>query len=208
MNDSRRRWTDSSRRRAVTLIEVLLVLVILVLVAATAWPSLGRSMADQRLRDAADTVRAEWSRARAKAMSSGVAQRFCYITDDSIFWIEPCEDVSSNGGAAAAVPGATASTEHDNRQLPDPVIFLEGLVYEEAANPLSMAAGWDAELGQPGSPDEGQRGAPVVFQPDGTCTASRLVLSNENDRAITVSINALTAIAVVSEVRDAEEIGP
>ena len=208
MSFKRKKRTDPCRRRAVTLIEVLLVLVILVLVAATAWPSLGRSMADQRLRDAADTVRAEWSRARAKAMSSGVAQRFCYMTDDSIYWIEPCEDVSSNEGEDALPRGDAATSEHDDRQLPDPVTFLEGRVYEDAADPWSVAGDWGAELGQPGPLDDGQRGAPVVFQPDGTCTAARLVLSNENDRVITISINALTAIAVVSEVRGAEEVGP
>ncbi|MBN2217459.1 MAG: prepilin-type N-terminal cleavage/methylation domain-containing protein, partial [Pirellulales bacterium] len=63
-------------RRGVTLIELLLVLAILALVAATAWPSLERSLADQRLRDAADTIRAEWQHARAQAMSSGVAYQF------------------------------------------------------------------------------------------------------------------------------------
>ena len=54
-----------ARRRGVTLVEVLLVLVVLTLIAAIAWPSLQRPFADQRLRDAADMVRAEWASARA-----------------------------------------------------------------------------------------------------------------------------------------------
>ena len=101
MNVIQRRQIDTNRREGITLIEVMLVLVILVLVAATVWPSLERSFADQRLRDATGMVSAQWARARAKATSSGIAYQFCYRPEDSSFWIEPCEEMAASLDEAA-----------------------------------------------------------------------------------------------------------
>ena len=70
-------------RRAVTLIEVLLVLALLVVLASMTWPALDRPMANQRLRKAADRVRTAWTRARIDAMSTGQTILFqCTLESD------------------------------------------------------------------------------------------------------------------------------
>jgi len=204
----RRSRVNGSRRRAVTLIEILLVLTILVLVAASAWPSLERSMADQRLRDAADMVRAEWQHARAEAMSSGVAYQFCYTPEDRTYWIEPCEDLagSADGSTSIAAGGSSGTTSAaDRRQLPETITFAGGHVDRESTETTAAdeaSSSKDTPLQASGN---GESNVPVVFSPDGTCSSAQVTLRNENDRSVTLSIHGLTAIAVVGEVASAEE---
>ena len=205
MNALRRsRAQDHGTRRAVTLIEIILVLAILVLVAAAAWPSIDRSLADQRLRDAADVVRAKWQHARAKAMSSGVAYQFCYSPDERTFWIEPCEDTTA--ADVTANPSGTTS-EADRSELPEQVTFVEGKVAGSSTETLPTDTSTTMEQSQPLEPETTEQNAPVIFSPDGTCSTAELTLRNDHDRVITVSIHGLTAIAVVGEVFNSEE-GP
>jgi hypothetical protein len=191
------------------LVELLLVLAILALIAATAWPSLERSLADQRLRDSADMVRAEWQHARAKAMSSGVAYQFCYTAEDRTYWIEPCEDVDASAEASASSGGGgSSSSEADRLELPEEVTFVEGKVGEPSAEGMASEEAPAMERSAVEVPEDGEPNAPVVFSPDGTCSSAELTLRNEHERSITVTIHGLTAIAVVGEVFDAEEGRP
>ena len=187
-------------RRAVTLLEVLLVLIVLSLVAAATWPSLERSFADQRLRDAADLVRAEWSSARAKAMESGVDYRFRYTLEDRRFWIEECQDTGSlgNGLDSATALGSGAHEE----TLPEEVVFHEGEVKSDSTEEGADTMPGDGEV-DPGSLEGGESGAAIVFRSDGTCSSAKLVLRNEYDRGITVTIRGLTGM---SEARDISPI--
>jgi len=167
-------------RQALTLLEVLLVLAVLALLAAAAWPSLERSLADQRLRNAADVVRAEWSHARAKAMSSGVAQQFCHEPDGRGYWIEARDEGTAVANADAAAPSAAADGFADARRpgqsfLPDGIFFFT-------------------------------ENTPIIFYPDGACTTARIVLRNENDRGIALSIRGLTAVSAVGEIFQLEEV--
>ncbi|MEA1952541.1 MAG: hypothetical protein U9N87_14265 [Planctomycetota bacterium] len=109
--------------RAVTLVEVLLVLVVLTLIAATAWPALERSFANQRLRDAADLVRAEWAAARAEAMRLGAARQFHYTPEEQTYWVDPCEDNTGSSGDSSESVNVPADAEADGRYmtLPDEI---------------------------------------------------------------------------------------
>jgi len=194
-------------RHAVTLIEVLLVLVILVLIAATVWPSLERSLADQRLRAAADMVRAEWGHARTKAMSSGIAYQFCYTPDERTYWIEPCEDLQAPGGQSSSTQGNSrpaAQPEPDKQQLPEEITFLRGRASEQSPETMSADQTPPQDVVPP-ELENGESNAPIVFAPDGTCSSGELVLGNEYERGITVTIHRLTAIAAVGEIFNVEE---
>ena len=63
------------RRAGFTLIEVILVLTILVAIAALGIPMMRGTLAQQRLKYAADQIRGEWLDTRVKAMEEG--QIFC-----------------------------------------------------------------------------------------------------------------------------------
>jgi Tfp pilus assembly major pilin PilA len=63
------------RRAAFTLVEVMLVLIILVLIAALGVPVLKGTLARQELKTSADRIRGEWIDMRVRAMEEG--QIFC-----------------------------------------------------------------------------------------------------------------------------------
>ena len=189
-----------TRRRAVTLVEVLLVLVVLALIAATAWPSLERSFADQRLRDAADLVRAEWAGARAEAMRSGIAQQFHYTPQEQTFWVQPCEDVPGSTGVNAPTDAEAGS---DHSILPDEIYFHEGEVQEDrsaSADQVSQSGEVD-----PSMIEDGEPGAPIIFYPNAECSSARIVLRNEYDRGITVTIRGLTGMSDTHEIFSIED---
>ena len=186
-----------ARRRAVTLVEVLLVLVVLTLIAATAWPSLERSFASWRLQDAADLVRAEWADARAKAMRLGAAQQFHYTPQEQIYWVES-SPIDAN---------APADVESDSRHLtlPHEIYFHEGQVQSDGLQAASADQATQSEEIDPAMIEDGEPGAPIVFYPDGTCSSARLVLRNEYDRGITVTIRGLTGMSDVRKIFNIED---
>ncbi|MBN2291995.1 MAG: hypothetical protein JXM70_06185 [Pirellulales bacterium] len=196
--------------RAVTLVEVLLVLVVLTLIAATAWPALERSFANQRLRDAADLVRAEWAATRARAMRLGTAQQFHYTPEEQDYWVNACEDDtgSMNGSSSTSNISANAGTDGSYLMLPDKIYFHEGET--QSASSPNASTDRTSMTGQsdPGTIVNGEAGAPIVFYPDGTCTSARLVLRNEYDRGIEITIRGLTGMSDSGEVFYVEDHTP
>ena len=76
-------------RRGFTLLELVLVLMLLVIVAGLAVPSLSRSVAGERLRRSGDTIRTQWARARVKAMKSGRIHVFQYQAGGDQYQTQP-----------------------------------------------------------------------------------------------------------------------
>ncbi len=198
-------------RRAVTLLEILLVLAVLVALGAVAWPSLDRSLADQRLRHAADMVRAQWAQAHVRAVSTGTQQRFRTEPGGRRYWIEPIEDEPGLAWAGPAGGGAqgpdAASLPPDHRLLPDDVVFGE-VTIESLAD-----SGTESLFDPSGAADRAlmdglQVQGTVVFYPDGTSSSARLVLRNAHARCVVVLLQGLTAVAKVGEVFPAEETLP
>ncbi len=65
-------------RRGFTLLELTLVLALLVVISAMVWPAFEKPLASERLRRGADKVRAEWTRTRVRAMTTGSPHVFRY----------------------------------------------------------------------------------------------------------------------------------
>ena len=190
-----------SFRHAVTLVEVLLVLALLVALVSISWPALERPLSNQRLRNAADAVRVEWGRARIEAMSSGQTLLFRYSIEGDRYAIErqagpeSSPDVESADGSAGlsgyqSRPGALYWSE---LKLPDGVIFLSGETAEDTrADALGLESGVSGEADMNWS-------EPILFYPDGTTSAATLVLKNEYDRCIEMSLRGLTGVVNVGE---------
>jgi len=96
-------------RRAYTLFELLLVLVLLVLLAAIAYPTLDGVLATFRMTEAADMVRANWADARAYAMNEGRAYRFSVISAKATF-VSP--RTARSFGVAGTHPWQTQTIRH------------------------------------------------------------------------------------------------
>jgi prepilin-type N-terminal cleavage/methylation domain-containing protein len=95
------------RRRAFTLIEVLLVLALMAAVAALTWPSVLRQIKDYRLRMAADKIRTEWCLARIDAMRTGCVYTFRRSGDGNHF----SRQRESDNGTAAGAPQVQSQSQ-------------------------------------------------------------------------------------------------
>jgi hypothetical protein len=212
-------------RRAVTLLELLLVLCLLVILAAFSWPALERPMASQRLRAAASAVRAEWSRARVKAMSSGQTVQFRYAPNGNQYSIELTADAALSPDLLSAgelddypgdVQNELAAAEGPQLKLPEGVTFVCG---ETAGEALAGAAALETELwasegtalgdtalGDIAWEDTGWS-EPILFYPDGTSSDARLVLKNEHNCRVELSLRGLTGVVTLGDVYAADDLG-
>lgn len=176
-------------RRAVTLLEVMLVLSLLVILASIAWPALQRPMANHRLREAAAIVRTEWTRARVHAMSSGRIYVFLFAPAGERFSIECREDID----AAHDMPDY-ATTTPVQRALPAGCHFVGW-----RRRPDDITTANTTRVETPDSP------MPLLFYPDGTTCDAVVVLENEAGRRIEVSLRGLTGTTTVGELSMAEQ---
>jgi len=181
----------------VTLLELLLVLAVLAAAAALAWPALQRPLADQRLRKAADLIRAQWVTARVEAMESGETILFrCtpggnrYSLQLAALALADPQAADAQTALAGPAQGETLAADDFNPQtglLPEGVSFV-------GAEQIVLA-------GQSGlQPGASQACTDLLFQPDGTTTDSRLVLCNQDGSTIELTLRGLTGVVTVGPV--------
>jgi len=80
------------RRRAHTLLELILVLAIIIIVGALSVPSLGSMYGYYKVNGAVDAVRSAWAEARAHAIDQGRSYRFSVQHDGRAYRVAPDED--------------------------------------------------------------------------------------------------------------------
>ena len=191
---TRARIPTAGARGALTVLEVLLTLCLLVVLASLAIPAVSRPLAGYRLRKAAEQIRVEWGRARVDAMYSGITHVFRSCAGDNRYWIERqtgCDaatDAISNTGSDRAAQEANPSHRVPH-SLPEGVRFA-------ADRPSSQAESQTADSVADRS---------ILFFPDGTTSTVRLTLRNQHDRCIEVALRGLTGMATVGEPYAAEE---
>ena len=201
-----RRRSSRPNRHAVTLLEVLLVLAVLVALASITWPAMQRPLSTQRLRKAADAVRVVWARARVKAMSTGQTLVFRYSVEGDRYSIQYHAGPEFSADTASAEAQDSVTNDQDplafvfgrEPKLPEGVIFMSGETAEDTrAGSLLLEEAPMAEAGTTWS-------EPILFYPDGTSSTVRLMLRNEFDRAIELSLRGLTGVVTVGEPYSAE----
>jgi prepilin-type N-terminal cleavage/methylation domain-containing protein len=190
------------RRHGFTLVEVCLVLALLVVLGAISAPLLGGSFARAELQGAGDLLRAAWSRARLAAMESGQAYVFRFQPNGSEYQIVTLTDLGTPG--AETLPEVDAT----NEQKPEDILRLaenrlpEGVIF--AAGEVSASSQVLATLG---TSDGGTWSSPILFHPNGTTSDATLVLANDAQQTIRVTLRGLTGISNVTEVGK-EAVGP
>jgi len=208
-------WRERGRvRRAMTLLELILVLALLVMIGAMAMPAFKTPFEYHRLRQGGELVRVEWNKARITAMQTGQTQVFRYAPESNTFQVMPYfseQDVLEADAASSASLGlgmngplmapASAAPATVERELPQGVLFVQGEVESDArsfaiqqqlqVNPIGMA----------------MEATPVLFYPDGTTSDARVVLTNQYQQLfIVVSVRSLTGIVRVSDLLNADEL--
>ena len=182
------------RHHGLTLVEVTLVLALLLVIAAVSTPLLERSFTRASLQGGADLLRAAWGKARLAAMESGQPQIFRFELRGSRFLITTLDALSSPEGDP---PVETDDKPRDpadilrlrEARLPDGVVF--------AAGDIASSKQVEAMLG---AVPAGVWSNPIVFRPDGTATDASLLLANDDQQTIRVTLRGLTGISGASEV--------
>jgi Tfp pilus assembly protein FimT len=197
---------DPTDRRAMTLFEILLVLVLLVIVGSLAAPLFDGSFASLRLRRGADQVQAAWMEARLQAIQTGRTHQFLFQPDSGVYRVEQWQVIQDSAGMAdlslaASDPNRSARTDWlpYQAELPEEIKFVEGdALMLDAANERTVetlnqvgGAGWSA---------------PILFFPDGTTSAASVVLRNERRLSQRVTSRALTGVARVSDVLTEDQL--
>ena len=187
-------------RRAMTLLEVLLVLCLLVILASMAWPVLERPLANQRLRQAADAVRTEWTRARVEAMSSGRTYVFSHGLESDAYRVGDLQN-------AEYVP-ETVDEEYGEACRSASYALPEGCQFVAGETRLDDRA--EMAFGEEAAPEADADGTvwsePILFYPDGTTSDATVVLENEYHRRIELTLRGLTGVATVGELYESEDV--
>lgn len=158
-------------RRAYTLLEMLLVLALLVILGALAYPSVDGMYSGIRLKAGADNLRSALAQARAHAMDEGCSYRFGVVAGQGNYRVAP-EGADYWGDGAPAAPA-----DPDN-----PPLVLEDKLPKGIVFTLDDLGGG------------GGGWVPVVtFLPDGTATDDRqFTLRLPGCRPVIVRLRALT----------------
>jgi prepilin-type N-terminal cleavage/methylation domain-containing protein len=186
--------TIRARHHGLTLVEVLLVLALLVVISAVAVPVLEGSFSRAGLQHGGDLLRAAWSRARLAAMESGETCAFRYEHRGSRYQIAT---LASLGTADSQLPAETENAEYDpsdlarlsRDRLPEGVVFADGNVAasSQVAATLGPAAtgGWSM---------------PILFFADGTSSDATVLLANDDQQTLRVTLRGLTGLSSTGEI--------
>ena len=197
-------------RPALTLLELVLVLAVMVAAAAIVLPALRGPMNDQRLRQAADLILAQWTSARVAALNTGRIHVFRYQSGTDQYQVQAWFSDSDAVEASIDQPGSSGPGHAELSQrpsslgvagvrLPDGVTFFAGETFVDTRL---------AHTGIGAAMDGGQTAdQPVVFYPDGSATDARLVLTNERFY-VELRLRGLTGLARASPLLGLEEVQP
>ncbi len=220
VNRADRRWADqlseirSARRRAneaFTLLEVLLVVAIMIAVLAIALPSFQGSFDQQRLKKAGQQVQTEWTKARNRAIRTGRVQVFQHTLFSNRFVTRvqssPADEWQSESSDADADPFLSTPDE-TTEQLPDGIFFMACDVQVDQRSTLEMSSldatpivdDFSSDSSSEGMTGEESWGMPIFFFPDGTTSTAQLILANDNQQSVTITLRGLTGMVRLGRV--------
>lgn len=201
-------------RRAFTLLEVLLVLGIMLAAAAIILPNLSYPMQGHRLRKSADLVRAEWARARVKAMKTGQVHMFRCEPNGTGFQIEPYyteqdalefTPLDPTGQAAPAGPMPN-STPPVTRRVNEDVYFADVRVAGDTrAQDLQSQTSLTGQATQ-ATGELGQLSPPILFYPDGSTSTAQVVLGLKRNVFLIVELRGLNGTSQASDLLSQQQV--
>lgn len=197
----------SSARRspqpALTLVEVLLVLALLVVVGAVTAPIMSGSIDRARLIHGGDLLRGAWAKARLSAMQAGDTYAFRFEPKGSLYQIALVSAITTSDNAGVNSMPADASSTSDDEYSDSDILRLsrerlpEGVIFDSA----QLAD--DAQSGAPVAAS-GDWSAPILFYPDGAAADAVVLLANSRGLKLRVTLRGLTGISRASEVENSQ----
>jgi len=164
-----------TRRPGFTLFELLLVMAIIVIMLAVAYPTMMAWYGDSRVKSAADDIRGAWAEARAHAIDEGVNYRFAVNWDNGRFKVAPDDTDHWNGDDSQDIDETTGTGALALRKtLPKGILFTPAPDFN-------------------GTPDGSGWTTLINFLPDGTCRENAAIhLNADGVQAITLRMRGLT----------------
>lgn len=200
-----------------TLLELLLVLAILAMLTAMAWPAYEGFIADQRLLGAAEQFRNDLREARRRSIRNGAAVRCWLASGQSAYRIEEVtEFVPLAGEAGAAARDASSADDPIVGELPLGVVFARAAAPAGSNGGRLPATSRDIAKSSArlvvSSPDvatvertdeESRREVDLVpwfeFYPDGSAAVGTVWLVDGRGYMVAVRLDALTGEASIAE---------
>ena len=196
-------------RRGLTLLELLLALALLVIVAGLAAPSVVGSFSSVRLRRGGDAVLEAMSRARFAAIESGEIFQFRFAPEERGYRADPWTGGVDERAPASSTKSGIAKTASGTRgsepkgivegELTEPLRFRSGEVL--AADPTTGAT---RVRSAQESRDEWS--TPILFYPDGTAIGASVVISNDREQCVRITVRGLTGFARASGVLSRDQL--
>jgi len=210
--DSPEPLMTSSRRKAFTLFEVILVLIILVVMAAFAFPTLDSMIYGRRLLQSAEKLQNELLEARVEAMRTGQVQVFRATINGGSYsigpWLSGNENSDASAGATILGAGGLVKTDRvagggvgissgqlggDSKQLAGDVQFLGIETLVDARNALELQKnGETAPMAGVGTAVSGGVSSPLLIYPDGTSTTAQIILADSRGRRMAIQLRGVT----------------
>ena len=201
----------ASNRTAVTLLELMLVLALLVAFAGIAIPSFESMVSSRRLGQSIEKIRNEIMQGRVMAMRTGQAQVMRMTLQGKDYSISPwlgggeAQDASAGatvmqsgqviqtqaiaGGGAVSTSESTGNT----KQLSEGIQFskVETLIDSRNALAIEQTGGIPAAVGSSQGDGSGLS-SPLLLYPDGSCTTAQIILADDRGRRMAIQIRGVT----------------
>src|SRR5438874_6921607 len=161
---------------------MIVVLAILIVAAAIATPSLSLLSGGPTLNAAADTVKARWAEARARAVADGRPYRFAVMENTGKFRVAP--------DSPEFWDGTTSDSSSDGARPP---LVVEDKLPQE----MRFLGSPDAAGASQGQSNDWT--CPIVFMPDGNAQQdAQIVFGGSAGRPLVLRIKAATGVATTS----------
>jgi len=183
-------------RPAYTLLELMLVLAIMALLAALAYPSLDSMYNDFKVASAADKIQAAMAMGRLQAINEGRPYRLGVVPGKGNYRVAPD---SSEFWAGNSASSSTDSTDQ-------PVILQDALpkgvrLALSDADVSTDVMRADATSLPPDSVDPSQYQAIATFLPDGTSRDDvRIVFSAKGAQSLVITLRGITGAVTVRQM--------
>jgi Tfp pilus assembly protein FimT len=194
-----------SRRRGITLVELLLALAIIVALTSLAVPAVGRAWERYRVRQAADLMRAAFAHGHVEAMRTGQIQVMRLEIGGSKYYLQPwmAGDEVINVSADEAYEQSTPQYQAEpvaEKHLPEDVTFA---MAEAKFDSRAMEIEAEASKQQTALTQWSQ---PILFYPDGTSSQAKVTVANERGEAMQVTLRKLTGLSTLGEMTTLEAL--
>ena len=204
----------SAGRRGFTMIELLLVLGVIAVIIAVAWPNVIRLTGQQRLLESGEKVRSLAASARIHAIESGLVYQFRYEPGGRRFVVIPFEREFESVSPDARGTGSSTGLGRFSKAsglLPEGVSFTAPTLMGTTSGTPSASGGQklsgDVFSGLPDAAklEQASWSGPILFQSDGTGTDVSFELVDRRNQRVTLTVRGVTGAVTVSRIHQMEK---